>query len=350
MRRGTRHTQRPVHRRHSLAEQDYLGTADCRRDVGRPRVHRQQCGRLRTQRHNPRHRHVRGDIVQPRDAGELYELRIQAGFRRRTDQHDRVVRMAFAEVAQDRSPAFGWPVFVIHGEPPQTAPHGALVAHLHEDERHSRESAGRQQCRHVGPLRIADGERTAGMRRGLAGPGDSLPRGWPQLRQAMPVLRDVLARQQRVIMDVDDALRRDAGARQQVQARIATITEPRRHAALQAQPAHQLPLIGRQQVGRLAAADGVDHANPRLAAQQRHAPGAGSHDINRTAPHCMQLADQCRQQDHVAERTKAHDQRPAWQLMVAVRTGVQTPSSGFPASAGARATPIRSRCHAPKRK
>ena len=110
---------------------------------------------------------------------------------------------------------------------------------------------------------------------------------------------------------VTDVLARDTAAFEQGKSQLP-VAVPRGTCRALPQPRHQALLVAAQEVGRAAAADDEQTAEPGLALQQGLRPGSGGDHIHRFAEALMKVAQQDRQQHHVAECAKAHHQ---WRLI-----------------------------------
>jgi hypothetical protein len=120
----------------------------------------------------------------------------------------------------------------------------------------------------------------------------------------------VFAGQQSVVALVHDPLGVDAGADQQSARRIVIVAKPCRTRSARTQAMNRATLIGGEPIWSLSTAQTENLADAGLPPQQRFTPWSGGQYIRGAQKLRMQLADQRRQQHHIAESAEAHNERP----------------------------------------
>ena len=258
---GARGAPRPVQRRQRPSEQHDLRTTDGRGGMCRPGVDRDQPVGPMQKGHESRNRQIVRSVVQSRNVRKRCKLSVEMILRSRAEQYKRMPRVMFAQEAQNFGPALERPVFVVHCQAAQTSPHRALVADLHQNQRPFAEISRPQPGRKIGALglfhfQIAARNNRIHVRAVEIEPLAREPGagGRHDLRKAPPLLRGMLAGQQRVIPRGDNEFAGNPGAIQQRPGRIVAVAKPGSPHAARAQLPHDAPLIEAQPVRSLAAA------------------------------------------------------------------------------------------------
>ena len=211
--------------------------------------------------------------MQSADSRQRREFLIELKFRAGAQQHQCMPRMLPVQEPQYLRPALVGPIFVVYGEPTRTAPHRALVADLHENQRLIGKTAGLQPSGEFSALNLPHLEITTWKHRLDVGARRRY-RARHDLSQPPPLLSRMFARQQRVIFDIHNQILRDAGALEKGPCRRIAVAEPSGSRAAFAQLPHDPLLIDAHPVRRFAAAHAENVAYSRLSAQQRLAPGS----------------------------------------------------------------------------
>ncbi len=276
---------RAIQRRQRLAEQHHLRTTHRGGGMRGTRVDGDQADGALQQRHEARNRQIIGGIVKSGDIRQrrdfLVELHIRGPCPATRSHAPDAAGAGIRSTSAQRS--FGQ-YLLLTASRREPAPHRALVADLHQDQRHARQDRARaathQDRRAAGRADLQDGSPEARCEDRQRLRTDDTAAGMICARRRH-CSRRMFAGQQRMIFDIDDVARPEC-RRASRRGRAASLPSQNQVGpdAARAQVPHHPLLIRAQPVRCLAAAHAEDLAHSRLSAQQRLAPGSRGHDIH----------------------------------------------------------------------